>query len=201
MDYRRYAAIPVLLLLTSIWAAGECKSQSKDGAIVANPNRPTISDPADITQFGVLESEYGYERTWAGGGERDHDFGGLLKFAVLCDVELRWTPDTYVQRVAGSSSVQGGGDNWLGAQFRLYHQSPRVPTLSFRYEAKVPTASVTKDLGSGAVDHSLTFLASKDIGKYHFDFNSGYLLAGRTGSSGYDKNVNLALAFSRTIVG
>jgi hypothetical protein len=27
-------------------------------AIVANPNRPTVSNPAHVTQYGVLELEY-----------------------------------------------------------------------------------------------------------------------------------------------
>ena len=33
-------------------------------SIVANPNRPTVADPADITQYGVLELEYGCDRVW-----------------------------------------------------------------------------------------------------------------------------------------
>jgi len=27
--------------------------------IAAHPNRPTVANPADITQYGVLELEYG----------------------------------------------------------------------------------------------------------------------------------------------
>jgi hypothetical protein len=43
-------------------------------------------------------------------------------------------------------------------------------------------------------------MASKDIGKYHFDYNLGYLIAGHPADS-YDRNFNLALAFSRAIKG
>jgi hypothetical protein len=29
-------------------------------SIAANPNRPTVSNPAHVTQYGVLELEYGW---------------------------------------------------------------------------------------------------------------------------------------------
>ncbi len=29
-------------------------------SMAANPNRPTVANPADITQYGVLELEYGW---------------------------------------------------------------------------------------------------------------------------------------------
>lgn len=31
-------------------------------SIAANPNRPTVANPADITQYGVVELEYGWDR-------------------------------------------------------------------------------------------------------------------------------------------
>lgn len=191
----------IFVLYLPQWAMGmTCQNQPTDGSIVANPNRPTISDPADITQYGVVELEYGYTRTWVD-GTRDNNLSGLLKFAMLCDLELRWTTDDF-HNVTGAGTTQSGfGDNWIGAQYRLHHQSQYLPTVSFRYEAKVPTASASSGFGSGAPDHSLAFMASKDIGKFHFDYNLGYLLAGRTNRDSYDSNYNLALAFSRPIRG
>src|SRR5689334_21528466 len=56
-------------------------------SIAANPNRPTVANPADISQYGVLELEYGFDRFWPDAGVRQTSLGGLLKFAVLCDVE------------------------------------------------------------------------------------------------------------------
>ncbi len=182
-------------------AAGQCPGQPTDGSIAANPNRPTISDPADITQYGVLEAEYGYEPTWEGSGQRLHDFGGLFKFAVRCDLELRWTNDLFQRQVSPGNHASGSGDHMLGFQYRYHHQTARLPTLSFRYEAKIPVASVSKGLGSGQVDHFLTAMASKDLGKTHFDFNVGYLLAGRPTGHAFDTNYNLALAFSHPLRG
>jgi hypothetical protein len=193
------AAFVVCILYSPVWTAAACRNQPEGGQIVANPNRPTISDPADITQVGIVEMEYGYTRTTVGGG-RDNDLGGLLKFAVLCDLEFRWTPDNFHNAVAGGATQNGVGDNWIGAQYRYHHQTRHIPTISFRYEVKIPTASPAKGFGSGATAHSLTFMASKDIGKYHFDYNLGYLIAGHPARS-YDRNYNLALAFSRALRG
>jgi hypothetical protein len=178
-----------------------CASAPVDGVLIANPDRPTVSNPADITQYGVLEVESGYARTWLRGGERDNDFAGLLKFSVLCDLELHWGPDAYVNVEAGPRSPSGIGDNLVGAQFRFLHQTQHLPTLAFRYDAKLPTASVGNGLGSGEVDHFFTLLASKDLGNYHFDFNLGYFLAGRPVGHAFDSNFLFALAASRSIKG
>jgi hypothetical protein len=59
-------------------------------SIAANPNRPTVSNPAHVTQYGVLELEYGFDRFWPQEGIRQTSLGGLLKFGMFCDIELRW---------------------------------------------------------------------------------------------------------------
>ena len=170
-------------------------------SIVANPNRPTVANPADITQYGVLELEYGWDRTWQQAGVHQSDLGGLLKFAVLCDLELRWNTISFLSQTDLSGTHRGFGDNWLGPQVRLYRQTKRIPTLAFSYAAKIPSASADDGLGTGRVDHSFTFLASKDIASLHFDFNATHLWIGRGGMSGFDQNTQLNLAFSRSIRG
>ncbi len=168
-------------------------------SIKANPNRPTVANPAEITQFGVLEIEYGWDRTWPGGGAHQTDFGALLKFAVLCDVELRWTSQQFVAATDSQGTSQGFGDNWVGMQFRFYHQTARAPTMAVGYAMKIPSASAQKGLGSGRVDHQVTFLASKDIRGVHLDYNTSYFWIGREGVPGVDRNVQLNLAFSHPL--
>jgi len=170
-------------------------------SIVANPNRPTVANPADITQYGVLELEYGWDRTWSDAGAHHTVLGGLLKFAVLCDVELRWNTTSFLSQTDATGAHRGFGDNWLGPQVRVYRQTKRVPTLAFAYAAKIPSASTEDGLGTGRVDHSFTFLASKDIAGFHYDFNATHLWIGRENTSGFDQNDQLNLAFSRPIHG
>jgi hypothetical protein len=51
------------------------------------------------------------------------------------------------------------------------------------------------------VDHAFTFLVSKDIAQFHFDFNFTQFLIGSPNASGFDKNRQLSLAFSHIIRG
>lgn len=198
--WSRWPTIFFLIVATPMFAV--CRNQPPDGQIIANPNRPTVSDPADITQYGVLETEYGLTRTWPGGNNHQNDVAGLFKFSAFCDFEIRWTVDTFINQFTNGTTANGLGDHWIGGQYRYHHQSKNLPTFSFRYEIKLPVASASKGLGTGKVDHSITFLmASKDLWKYHFDFNAGYLLAGQQTNDGYDKNFNFALAFSRPLIG
>lgn len=170
-------------------------------SIVANPNRPTVANPADITQYGVLELEYGWDRVWPEHDFRQTSLSGLLKFGLLCDIELRWNTNPYVWQTADNTDISGFSDGSLGFQIRLRHQTARVPTLSFGYAAKIPSASTENGLGTGRVDHAFTFLASKDITHLHFDFNVTHLLIGRPQAGGLDHTWQLNLAFSGPIHG
>jgi hypothetical protein len=190
----------VLLLSVSHVALGRCERPA-DGSITANPNRPTVADPADITQLGVVETEFGWSRTWQQQGIHESNLGNLLKYALLCDLEIRWFSNILTGQSFGDTSQYGFGDNLIGAQWRIVHQSPSVPTISFSYAAKIPTASVAKGLGSGKTDHVFKFLVSKDLRGLHFDFNTAYILAGRLASSGYDHDFLLTLSGSHQLRG
>lgn len=188
-------ALAVILCLPARLAA-QCAS-APHGGIRANPNRPTVADPADISEYGVLEVEYGWNHAWRGGGFISNDFGALVKFAALCDLEIRWSPDTVISQ----AGLRGFGDNWLGAQYRFHHQTRRVPALAVSYAVKFPSASFLKGLGSGRVDHQIKFLASKDVRGTHFDFNASGLIVGEPFESKRDTSGELDLAFSHPIRG
>ena len=106
----------------------------------ANPNRPTVANPADITQYGVLELEYGWNRSSLGAGARSSDVGGLLKFAMLCDVELRLTMTNYIWENNAAGGQQGSGDYRFGSQVRFYRQTPRVPSMATTPSPTPPAA-------------------------------------------------------------
>src|SRR5712671_909397 len=89
---RRLSAVSVLFLAATPSLKGQWMGKQTGcyaPSIVANPNRPTVADPADITQYGVLEVEYGWDRVSPLENVRQTSLGGLLKFGLLCDVELR----------------------------------------------------------------------------------------------------------------
>jgi hypothetical protein len=59
---------------------------------------PTVSNPAHVTQYGVLELEYGWDRFWPQEGIRQTSLGGLLKFGMFCDIELLWNTTSFLSQ-------------------------------------------------------------------------------------------------------
>jgi len=167
--------------------------------IVASPNRPTVSNPAHLTQYGVLEVEYGWDRMWPQAGTQQTDWGGLLKFGLLCDVELRWQTTSFLSQTDASGTYRTFGDNWLGSDVRIRRETTRVPTFALSYAIKIPSASTEQGLGTGRVDQSFSILVSKDVAHFNVDFNATEFLIGRQNASGYDTNQQLALAFTHGI--
>ncbi len=94
----------------------------------------------------------------------------------------------------GVGDRTGFGETWLGLRYRFLKQTKHRPSLGLFYAAKVPSGSAVLGLGSGQVDHSISFLASKDIHRLHFDFNLIELLAGCATASGFDHDTGFALA-------
>jgi hypothetical protein len=166
--------------------------------IAATPNRPTVSNTARVTQYGVLELEYGWDRMWPEKDVRDTSAGGMLKFGMLCDVELHWVTTSFESHSDSTGTYRTFGDNWLGTQVRFHRQVKVLPSMALAYGIKIPSATTKAGIGSGYVDHMLTFGASEDARDFTVDFNLTGLLAGRPGG-GYDRNQELSLAVSHPI--
>ncbi len=69
--------------------------------------------------------------------------------------------------------------------------------MALLYTGKVPTANPAKGLGSGFADHQFVWIASRDLGKNHFDFNTVGTLAG--GKAGFDGAAQFGLALTRPV--
>jgi hypothetical protein len=167
--------------------------------VLSVPSRPTVTNATDTTQCGVVELEYGLERQWPGGGANRDDLSGGLRLGLTHNLDLHWSSSAFVHVMDGSRDRTGFGDSWLGLKYRFLKQTKRRPSLGVFYAAKVPSASAALGLGSGQVDHAISFLASKDVRRLHFDFNVIELLAGRTTASGIDHNTGFALSSSLTV--
>lgn len=164
--------------------------------VVSVPSRPTVSNGADTTQCGVVEAEYGFERQWPGGSAHRDDLSGGLRFGLTPHLDFHWASGDFWHIVDEAGTRTGFGDTWIGLKYHFLTQTRIRPSLGIFYQAKVPTADETKEIGSGEVDHAISLLVSKDISRFHFDFNVSPLLAGRHGSPGVDHNIALALSFS-----
>lgn len=163
-------------------------------AITSVPSRPTVTSATDTTQCGVVELEYGLERQWPGGGATRDDLSGGLRLGLTQDLDFHWSSGAFVHLMNGDGDRTGYGDNWVGLRYRFLGQQKYRPSLGLVYQAKIPSAASVNGLGTGKVDHSVSFLASKDAGRVHFDFNAIELLAGRPEASGFDHATGFALA-------
>ena len=175
--------------------------------VISVPSRPTVTSATDTTACGVVEVEYGLERQWPGGGANRDDLTGGLRIGVTPNLDFRWsssdflhimdgTPDRTIDRTTDRT---GFGDTWLSLRYRFLKQTKRHPSLGVVYAVKAPSASAGLGFGAERVDHSLSFLASKDVHRLHFDFNLIELMAGRPGASGFDHNDGFALASWLTV--
>lgn len=170
--------------------------------ITATPNRPGVADPADTTQKGILEFEFGWERGFRSADFKSQTaFASLFRFGLLGDLELRLGLDNYVtQRVEGGGRQTGYGDTSLGFKYRLLKDED-WPTLAFAYEVKIPTASRKKGLGSGRVDHNLYFLSQKEALGLDWAFTYILTLAGKERRKDFADAHIVALSFSRELYG
>lgn len=194
----RLAAASVLILafqVPSSWAqdaVGATKTRCPVEAVASVPSRPTVTAATDTTQCGVVELEYGLERQWPGAGANRDDLSGGLRLGLLPGLDFHWYSSAFVHLMNGDGNRTGLGDTWLGLRYRFLKQTKKRPSLGAFFQAKAPSASFALGLGSGRVDYSIAFLASKDFHRLHFDYNLIELLAGRP--TGFDHDMGFALA-------
>src|ERR1700722_10144760 len=160
-----------LFLAATMSSAQEPSNASENtctgSSVISVPSRPTITSATDTTQCGVVELEYGLERQWPGGGANRDDLSGGLRFGITPDLDFHWSSSDFLHIMDSTGNRTGFGDTWLGLRYRFLKQTKQRPGLGLFYEAKVPSASVALGLGSGQVDHAISFLASKDIRRLH----------------------------------
>ncbi len=140
--------------------------------ITVNPNRPSFANPATTTLPGVAELEFGLQRTLFPDSSRSDYQPTLLKLGLTEDFELRIGWNGFTRNTDPSGVAQRGpSDPNLGFTWRLFRQDVIGADLAISYAHKFPRASLEKGIGSGAADDTIVFLASKDFGKLHADFN------------------------------
>jgi hypothetical protein len=164
--------MPSLLLVLT---GAACCGQQQPVPLTSTPNRPTVTNSAETTQFGVLELEFGVYAA-----AQQQSLQGLLKFGLLHDLELDWSANPL--EYDAPSQYSGVSDTYIGFRWRFLHQTKLRPTLTVQYSSKIPTG------GPGEVDHVVMLLGSKDLPAcFHLDVNLGHQWLGRPGG-GFDQN-------------
>ncbi len=182
---------------------GEAKKieQEVEKIFRVKPRRPSVSKRADFNTSGVLQIEYGY-----GGYYRGRDFlaqqvGTLtVSYAATERIGFEFDLDTVSSQFDRRRiRTNGIGDARLGVQFDIADESNKSPSFAVSYFAKLPLASVGKNLGTGRVDHAVSALFSKKIGEFDIDLNTGLLVNGKQGEKGFVKGGQFAFGVSRDL--
>jgi hypothetical protein len=158
--------------------------------ITANPTRPAWDLGAATTQCGVVESDFGFQWQAVGDGTGIQGLPASIRYGLTPKLDLRWGLTTHQWQ-------SGTGDQWVNARFRFHEQGRISPAFAFDYGFKIPTANPAKGFGTGFVDHQFLFLASRDLGHTHLDFNTVGTLAGT--EHGHDGAAQFGLALTQTL--
>ncbi len=162
------------------------QSQSDEEEDFIKPARPSLANPAEFQKPGVLQIEYGYDSNFHASDFRFQQSAPLdIRFAASSRLLL----EAEIETVQSERQEEGGkletsvGDTRLGFQVVALKDSEKHPALAFAYSVKIPTASESKMLGTGRVDHRVTALLSKKLGENtDLDINVAYLNIGREDS-------------------
>jgi hypothetical protein len=170
-------------------------------ALEANPSRPSNSHSAELLAPGLLQAEYGFAREWERDSSIANGVGGELRFGVARALELRWGGNFLNFDQFPAASQHGFGDQLLTGEYHFKNQSERVPALAVSYTIKIPAANAALGLGTGRIDHSFAFLASKQLQKFICDVNVFYQVIGQTAGVGHDENEVVFLTVSHPLYG
>lgn len=174
-------AIAAAWLVTTLPAA-----MAENAEVSALPYRPTVTNPAGLSEPGWLELELGAQRIKGGENKWRNSYPALAKLAFTDDWGMMVGGEMGVQRTDKDEVVfMGEGDT----TFTLKHRIPTaIEGTAWGVEAgyKSPTANDT--IGSGKADYILNGIFSTEISGNDLDLNLG---ATRVGSvtNGVDLNL------------
>jgi hypothetical protein len=160
-----------------------------------------VSKPADFAGAGLLQFEQGYDGDFhAPDAVRDQAGTASVLFNVTEDLQLEIDFDTFHSLTNNlTHTATGIGDGYANVQATVLSEAGRRPSLGFAYLVKIPTASQSKGLGTGRVDHKLRFLTSKKVGTTDVDFNAAVLVNGNSDTRRRETGYQLALGSSLEI--
>lgn len=146
--------------------------RAEDAPIEVNPNRPTFATPANTTQPGVAELEWGLQRSTLRDDSTSLGTPTLLKFGLMKDLELRLGSPGFLRLApTGDATASGLGDLSLGVQWCYLHDGLFGMDQALQVAHTFPTALSANGLGNGAPIDALTLIFSKDAGAFHVDVN------------------------------
>jgi len=185
---RRYLMLVLLAVCSSYALAAEEPA--------ASPYRPTVSNPAALSEPGWLELELGLQRVHGGDNKRRDGLPFLVKYAFDADWGILLGGDLHARTTAYDQSVTSGyGDTSL----TLKHHHALSEDLALGVEAGFKSPTAKNGLGSGKTDYTVTGILSADLGKAQLDLNLGVTRLGLIDANQGRNTYSWAASLSRPL--
>ncbi len=170
----RYIAAAIALLMAAGAANGQETSANEASVNESSPSvtpyRPTVSNPAALSEPGWLEVESGLIRTKGGDSRREVSLPYLLKYAFSSDFGVLLGGDAHIwQTDSDGHRLSGSGDTSLLLKHRWALGKDDGPAFGIEYGVTLPTAKT--GLGSGKADYLVNGIYSTEVAGNSIDLN------------------------------
>lgn len=177
-------------------AFSTARAQDKEPA--ATPYRPTVSNPAELSEPGWLELELGWQRIRGGSDTRRDSLPLTAKLAFNDDWGVLLGTEAGVRRTDPDNNIfTGMGDATLLLKHRLGGESEKNGAWGMEVGFKAPTAKDT--LGSGERDYLVNLIYSIDGLGNRLDLNLNGTRIGAVGEGEGRVQYGWAAALSRAV--
>lgn len=189
-------------------------------SVTTNKTKPSPSptpDPepeptpfCDTSKPGTCPGTFSFSYGFTAGARPRHSAGtsqravGGFAFStyVTRRVFVELDNDNFVSRKPDTGPrTTGIGDTVLivGGDPLLEKEGSSRPAIYALYGVKIPTASSTKGIGSGQVDHFVAAAVNRTLGRSYLELNFTEYFSGKPDSGRFDETSSLAGVFQRTV--
>lgn len=145
---------------------GGAAGGAPDDPRAAQPERPTVSNPASTVAPGYAELETGAERDTPGDGTHAVEVPTELKLGLTTRLQLNLLLPTR----AATDTAFGLGDLAVAVKWRVLDDAPVVRDLALYPEVKFNTGGRR---GTGTTDATFVLIDSRKLGAADLDLNVG----------------------------
>lgn len=164
------------------------------------PYRPTVSNPAALSEPGWIEVEAGFLGTKGGDSKHTESLPYLLKYAFTSDFGILLGGDAYVRQTDhdGHRLSGGGGDTSLLLKQRwALGKEEDAPAFGLEYGVTLPTAK--KGLGSDKADYTVNGIYSSEWSGTSLDLNLNLTRIGSINTGEGRTQLSYAASVSRSL--
>lgn len=169
-NFQMSVALLCGVLTANAWAEGEPS---------VTPYRPTVSNPAALSQPGWLEVETGWNSSRATDDSGRGNLPYLLKFAFAENLGVLLGGDAYINQTdASGEQLSGTGDTLL--LLKQKWDVGEAGNAAFGLEYGFKSATAKEGLGSGKTDYLANGIYSTELSGHAIDLNLNLAVLGES---------------------